>query len=197
MGILTVAVVTKPFTFEGRGHMRVAEAGIAELRKCTDAILVIPNNNLKKAADSKITFINAFAVADSVLVETVENVIELIQNQAQINVDFADVTAVLKDSGMMHIGICRNGGAERAGKIYDAIRQSRLLDTTIDNAQRVLLCITASDRVGLDEIENLSEAVRNAVHPDANIIIGLRLDERMGDDMQAMIIATAIADTGN
>lgn len=193
LGILTVAVVTKPFAFEGRAHGRAAEEGIAALRKYVDAIIVIPNNNLKHATDSKITFVNAFAIADSVLVQTVGSIIDLVQRSAEINVDFADVTTVMQNSGTMHVGLSRTSGAERTQAVFESIRQSRLLDTTINDAQQVLLSITASSRVGLDEIESLSEAVRAAVHPDANIIIGMRLDEMMGDDMQVLIIATAIS----
>lgn len=197
MGILTVAVVTKPFSFEGRGHMRAAEAGIAELRKHTDSILVIPNNNLKNATDSKITFINAFAIADSVLVQTVTSIIDLVQRTAAINVDFADMTAVIQDSGTMHVGFCKAGGADRVKTIFEVIRQSKLLDTTIEGAKSVLLSIAGSDQVGLDEIEELASAVREAVDPDANIILGLRLDEQEDADMQAMIIATGIENSKN
>lgn len=138
---------------------------------------------------------NAFAIADSVLVQTVGSIIDLVQSTAEINVDFADVTTVMKDSDTMHVGLARVSGAERAQAVFESIRQSRLLDTTIGGAKRVLLCITASSRLELDEVEVLSEAVRAIVHPDANIIIGMRLDEMMGDDMQALIVATAIDDT--
>lgn len=192
LGILTVAVVTTPFAFEGRAHGRVAEEGITALRKYVDSIIVVPNNNLKHVTDSKVTFMNAFAIADSVLVQTVGSIIDLVQSTAEINVDFADVTTVMQDSGTMHVGLARVSGAERAQAVFESIRQSKLLDTTIGGAQRVLLCITASSRVELDEVEILSEAVREAVHPDANIIIGMRLDEMMGDDLQALIVATAI-----
>ena len=192
MGILTVAVVTKPFTFEGRGHMKAAEAGIEALRKVVDAIMVIPNNNLKRISESKITFLNAFAMADSVLVQTVGGIIDLVQKEGLINSDFADITTVMQNSGTMHMGLCRAGGADRAQKIYDQIWQSKLLDTTIEGAKAVLLCITASSAAGLDEVEILCAAVREAVHPEANIIFGMREDDALGDDMQAMIIATGI-----
>lgn len=192
LGILTVAVVTTPFAFEGSAHRRVAEEGVASLKKHVDSIIVVPNNNLKHATDGKVTFLNAFAIADSVLVQTVGSIIELVQRTAEINVDFADVTTVMQDSGAMHVGLARASGAERPQTVFKSIRQSKLLDTTIDGAQRVLLCISASSGVGLDEVEIISEAVRSAVHPDANIIIGMRLDEKMGDDLQALIIATAI-----
>lgn len=120
MGILTVAVVTKPFAFEGRGRMKVAEAGIEELRKFTDAILVIPNNNLKHATDSKITFINAFAIAEGVLLRTVASIIDLVQSTAEINVDFADMTTVIQNSGKIHVGFCKASGADRVQEVYDS-----------------------------------------------------------------------------
>lgn len=124
--------------------------------------------------------------------QTVGSIIDLVQSTAEINVDFADVTTVMQNSGTMHVGMARASGAERPRAVFESIRQSKLLNTTIGGAQRVLLCITASSRVELDEVEALSEAVRGEVHPDANIIIGMRLDEMMGDDMQALIVATAI-----
>lgn len=193
MGILTVAVVTKPFTFEGRGHMKAAETGIEALRKVVDAIMVIPNNNLKLITESKITFLNAFAMADNVLVQTVGGIIDLVQKEGLINSDFADITTVMQNSGTMHMGLCRASGADRANKIYEHIWQSKLLDTTIEGAKAVLLCITASSMAGLDEVEELCAAVREAVHPEANIIFGMREDDMLGDDMQAMIIATGIS----
>ena len=190
LGILTVAVVTMPFSFEGRKHMQVAESGVELLRKAADAIIVIPNNNLKFATDSKLTFINAFAIADSILVQTVGSIIDLVQKTALINSDFADITTVMQNSGVTHVGICRAAGLNRAQTVFESIRKSKLLDTTIENAKAVLLCITASSRVELEEIDTLSSAVRRDVHPEANIIFGLRTDDMMGDDLQAMIIAT-------
>lgn len=147
---------------------------------------------LKLVTDSKITFVNAFAMADSILVQTVGGIIDLIQNEGLINSDFADVTSVMQNSGTMHMGLCRASGADRANKIYDQIWQSKLLDTTIEGAKAVLLCITASSAAGLDEVEILCAAVREAVHPEANIIFGMREDDTLGDEMQAMIIATGL-----
>lgn len=190
LGILTVAVVTMPFSFEGRKRMQVAESGVELLRKAADAIIVIPNNNLKFATDSKLTFINAFAIADSILVQTVGSIIDLVQKTALINSDFADITTVMQNSGITHVGLCRAAGPNRAQTVFESIRKRKLLDTTIENAKAVLLCITASSRVELEEIETLSSAVRTDVHPEANIIFGLRTDDMMGDDLQAMIIAT-------
>ena len=193
MGILTVAVVTKPFSFEGRGRMKAAEAGIEELSRFVDAILIIPNNNLKHATDSKITFINAFAIADGVLLQTVVSIIDLVQSTAEINLDFADMTTVIQNSGRMHVGLGRASGADRVQKIYESIRQSKLLDTSIEGARSVLLSVAGSAKVGLDEVETLAAAVQELVHPDANIILGLRLDKSESDELQALIIATGIA----
>lgn len=191
MGILTVAVVTMPFAFEGCRHLRVAEAGIEALRKAADALIVIPNNNLKFATDSRITFLNAFAIADNILVQTVGSIIELVQKSGLINSDFADVQTVMKNAGVMHVSVYQAGGANRAQLVFDHIRQSKLLGTSIDDAKSVLLCITAPSRVGLEEIDNLSAAVRTIAHPEANIIFGIRLDDSLGDDLQAMVIATS------
>jgi cell division protein FtsZ len=127
-----------------------------------------------------------------VLVQTVASVINLVQSVAEINVDFADMTTIIRDSGSMHVGFCKASGADRVQKVFETIRQSKLLDTTIDGARSVLLSVVGSPAVGLDEVEALATAVQEAVHPDANIILGLRLDKTEGDELQALIIATAI-----
>ena len=192
MGILTVAVVTKPFTFEGRKRMALADASIAALSANVDAIMVIPNDNLKHAAGKQVTLANAFALSDGVLAQTVANMIELIQKPAFINSDFADVTAVLKDSGRMHVGFCQVEGSNSVNKALDALTTNTLLDTKIIGAKAVLLSVAVSPNIAIDEVDEISAAIRDLADVDANIIFGLRFDEELEDGLRAMIIATGV-----
>lgn len=192
MGVLTVAVVTKPFMFEGRRRMTLAEEGIASLSANVDAIMVIPNDNLKHAAGKQVTLANAFALSDSVLSQTVANMIELIQKPAFINSDFADVTAVLKDSGRMHVGFCKVDGTDSVNKALAALTTNKLLDTKITGASAVLLSVSVSPSIAIDEVDEISAAIRDLADEDANIIFGLRFDEELDDGLRAMIVATGV-----
>lgn len=190
LGMLTVAVVTKPFCFEGRRRMQQAEVGIEQLSKAVDAMIVIPNDNLKFVADRKITFDNALAIADGVLMQTVTNIVEVIQKTAVVNCDFADIRTVIHNSGYMHTATGQASGEDRADTIIEQITSSKLLGTSIDGADGILLCITAPGGVGLEEVEKISAAVSERAAKDANFIFGMDFDETMGDAMKAVVIAT-------
>ena len=189
-GILTVGVVTKPFSFEGKRRMDQANAGIAELLSKVDALLIIPNDRLKHATDQKLTFANAFEIADDVLLQAVTSISELIKNTGFINLDFADVTAIMKDAGYAHMGV---GHAAGKGKAEDAARaavSSPLMETSINGARGVLVNITGSLDIGLDDIEAAATLVQESAHPDANIIFGAAFDETMDDEIRVTVIAT-------
>ncbi len=189
-GILTVGVVTKPFSFEGKRRMDQANAGIAELLSKVDALLIIPNDRLKHATDQKLTLANAFEIADDVLLQAVTSISDLIKNTGFINQDFADVTAIMKDAGYAHMGV---GHAAGKGKAEDAARaavSSPLMETSINGARAVLINITGSLDIGLDDVETAATLVREAAHPEANIIFGAAFDETMDDEMRVTVIAT-------
>ena len=193
-GALTVGVVTKPFSFEGKRRMEQADEGIRNLLGKVDSLLVIPNDRLKAVAEEKLTFANAFEIADSVLHQAVVSISELIKNTGFINLDFADVTAIMKDAGFAHMGV---GHAEGKGKAVEAARAavtSPLMETSIDGAQGVLVNITGSLDIGLDDVEAAASLVQEAAHPDANIIFGATFDEDMKDEMRVIVIATRFGD---
>ncbi len=190
LGILTVAVVTTPFYFEGKKPMENALGGIARLRKNVDSIIIIPNDNLKLVAQTKITLRNALALADDVLVQTVKNIVGVIQRTAFTNCDFADICSIVKDSGDMHTATRLASGPNRADEVAEQIRCSRLLGSSVDDATGIMICITASNGVGLEEIDKITSAISNVAAPDANIIFGTDFDEEMGDNLKAVLIAT-------
>ena len=194
-GVLTVGVVTKPFGFEGRRRMDQAEEGIKNLLGKVDSLLVIPNDRLKHATDQKLTFANAFQIADEVLLQAVTSIADLIKNTGFINLDFADVTAIMKDAGYAHMGV---GHAAGKGKAEDAARmaiQSPLMETSIKGARGVLINITGSMDIGLDDIESAATLVQQAAHPDANIIFGASFDETMDDEIRVTVVATRFDDS--
>ncbi len=189
-GILTVGVVTKPFGFEGRRRMQQAEKGIEELRTRVDSLVIIPNERLKHATDQKITFANAFEIADDVLRQAVQSISDLIKKPGFINLDFADVTAVMKDAGLAHMGVGRAAGK---GKAEDAARMaisSPLLETSINGARGILLNVTGAPDIGLEEVEQAANLVQAAVHPDALTIFGSTFDETLEDEIRVTVIAT-------
>lgn len=190
LGILTVAVVTKPFTFEGKRRMDNALSGIAEIEKYADAVIIIPNDNLKNVSDSRITLSNAFAIADSVLVNTVKNMVEVVQKTAYINCDFADITSIIQKSGTMHTATGKAKGDNRADKIIEHLLNNRLLDTSVKDATGILICITASSDTGLDEIDKISTAISEEAQNNATIIFGMDFDDNMQDEMRTILIAT-------
>ena len=189
-GILTVGIVTKPFAFEGSHRMKQAEAGIAELAQHVDSLIVIPNERLKYVSDQKITFANAFGIADDVLRQGVNSVTDLITMPAFINLDFADVTAVMKDAGHAHMGIGRASGKDKAEQAANAAISSPLLETTISGAKGVILSITASPDITLEDVDTAAGIVRAQADEDANIIFGVAFDEKLDDEMIVTVIAT-------
>ena len=195
-GILTVGVVTKPFGFEGRKRMLQAEAGINELIGKVDSLLIIPNDRLKYASDQKITMINAFRIADQVLLEAVTSISDLIKQTGFINLDFADVTTVMKDAGKAHMGV---GHASGKNKAEDAARMavsSPLMETSINGAKGILVSIVGSPDMGLEEVEIACGLVESAAHPDANIIFGASFDESLEDEIRVIVIATCFDGDG-
>ena len=189
-GILTVGVVTKPFNFEGRRRMQQAELGIEELKGKVDSLVIIPNERLKFATDQKITFANAFEIADDVLRQAVQSISDLIKNTGFINLDFADVTAVMQEAGMAHMGVGRAAGKNKAEEAAKMAISSPLLETSINGARGVLVNITGSMDIGLEEVEAAADMVRQAAHPEALIIFGAAFDEALEDEMQVTVIAT-------
>lgn len=190
LGILTVAVVTTPFGFEGKRRMENALGGIARLRENVDSIIIIPNDNLKHVTEAKITLVNAFAIADDVLVQTVKNLVGVIQRTAFINCDFADICSIVKDSGDMHTATGLASGPDRVAEVVEQLKSSALLESSVEGATGVMLCVTAAESVGLEEIDQVSSAVSELAAPDANIIFGMDFDETMGDNLKAVLIAT-------
>ena len=193
-GILTVGVVTKPFGFEGRRRMQQAEKGIEELQGKVDSLVIIPNERLKHATDQKITFANAFEIADDVLRQAVQSISGLIRDTGFINLDFADVTAIMKNAGMAHMGVGRAAGKGKAEEAARMAISSPLLETSIHGARGVLINVTGSMDIGLEEVEQAASLVQDAVHPDALTIFGATFDESMDDEIRVTVIATGFAD---
>ena len=193
-GILTVAVVTKPFKFEGKRRMDQAGTGINELLGQVDSLLIIPNDRLKYATDQKVTLANAFEIADDVLHQAVTSISDLIKNTGFINLDFADVTTIMKDAGFAHMGV---GHAAGKGKAEEAARMavaSPLMETSINGARGVLINITGSEDMGLEDVETAANLVQEAAHPDANIIFGASFDPSLDDEIRVTVIATGFED---
>ena len=190
LGILTVGVVTKPFRFEGMRRMKQAEGGINELRNKVDSLVIIPNERLKLATDQKITMLNAFEIADDVLQQAVQSISDLIKNTGFINLDFADVSAVMKDAGRAHMGVGRAAGKNKAEEAAKMAISSPLLETSINGAKGVLINVTGSMDIGLEEVETAANLVQEAAHPDANIIFGATFDETLEDEIRVTVIAT-------
>ena len=191
-GILTVGVVTKPFKFEGANRMRQAEAGIAELAGKVDSLIIIPNDRLKYVTDQKITFANAFGIADDVLKQAVTSICGLVGYSARviINLDFADVSAVMKDAGRAHMGVGTASGREKAEQAALAAINSPLLETSINGATGVLVNVTGSAELTLDDVETAAGIVQENANPDANIIFGATYTDEFEDEMRVTVIAT-------
>ncbi len=191
-GILTVGVVTKPFKFEGANRMKQAEMGIANLSDKVDSLIIIPNDRLKYVTDQKITFANAFGIADDVLKQAVQSISELVgySENVNINLDFADVSAIMKDAGHAHMGVGSASGRDKAEQAAMAAVASPLLETSINGAMGVLINITGSSDLGLDDVETAASIVQEAVNPEANIIFGSAFDDTLQDEMRVTVIAT-------
>lgn len=196
LNILTVGIVTKPFGFEGRRRMEQAEAGIANLREHVDSLVVIPNDRLKHVSEERITLANAFEVADDVLRQGVQSISQLITVPGLVNLDFADVTAIMKDAGYAHMGIGRATGKEKAKESAAAAISSPLLETSIDGAHGVLINVTASPDIDLEDVEEAATIIQSAAHPDANVIWGAAFDENMDDELCITVIATGFDNSG-
>ena len=192
MGILTVGIVTKPFSFEGNRRMAQAEDGIASLKEHVDSLVVIPNDRIKLVTTERITMKNAFEMADEVLRQGVQSISELILRPGDINLDFADVLAIMKDAGFAHMGMGRAEGKDRAAEAAQAAVDSPLLETSISGARGVLIYIVAPEDFDFDEMEAATSAISNQMHPDANIIWGYSLDAEMGDAVSVTVIATGL-----
>ncbi len=190
MGCLTIGVVTKPFKFEGKRRMTLAQEGIARLAEHVDSLIVIPNDRLRALDDRKKTIAEAFAEADEVLLQGVKSISELIKIPGFINLDFADVTSVMKDAGLAHMGVGRAKGKDKAECSANAAVSSPLLETSIAGAKGVIISITASDDVDLEDVENAAEIITNKAHEDANITWGIAFDPDLDDEMVITVIAT-------
>ena len=190
LGILTVGVVTTPFKFEGKRRMDQAEEGIKELHEKVDSLIIIPNDRLKYATDQKITLMNGFQIADDVLKQAVESISELITKTGFINLDFADVTSIMKDAGRAHMGVGRAAGKNKAEEAAKMAIASPLLETSIDGAKGVLVSIIGSMDIGLEEVEMAASLVQEAANADANIIFGAAFDPDMEDEIRVVVIAT-------
>ena len=190
LGVLTVGVVTKPFRFEGMRRMKQAEGGITELRNKVDSLVIIPNERLKLATDQKITMVNAFEIADDVLQQAVQSLSDRIKNTGFINLDLADVSAVMKDAGRAHMGVGRAAGKNKAEEAARMAISSPLLETSINGAKGVLINVTGSMDIGLEEVETAANLVQEAAHPEANIIFGAAFDDTLEDELRVTVIAT-------
>ena len=195
VGALTVAVVTKPFTFEGRKRKKSAEEGIKTLSDCVDTMIVIPNDKLLDIAEKKTTMLEAFAIADGVLSQGTQGITDLITVPGIINLDFADVKTIMKQAGTAMMGIGTSSGDTRAADAAQQAISCPLLESSIDCATLVLLSIAGSKDLGIQEISDAADVVANAVDPEANIIFGTVVDESLGDQVRITVIATGFPDS--
>ena len=193
MGILTVGIVTKPFAFEGKRRMDQAELGISALSEFVDSLVIIPNERLKQVSESRITLLNAFEISDDVLRHGVQSISELINVPGFVNLDFADVTAVMKDAGYAHMGVGEETGKDKAEIAAKAAISSPLLETSISGANGILINITASPDIGLEDIDLASTMITNEASDNATVIWGASFDPELEDKMKITIIATGFA----
>ena len=195
MNILTVGIVTKPFAFEGKRRMDQALAGINELSQYVDCLIVIPNERLKLISDTRITLLNAFSEADDVLRKAVQSISELINVSGFINLDFADVTSVMAQSGLAHMGIGAATGKDKAQQAAKMAITSPLLETSIKGATGVIISISISPEVGLEDVDLASSMITNECNPEANVIWGVNFDPNLEDEMRVTIIATGFLES--
>ncbi|MDU2183309.1 MAG: cell division protein FtsZ [Negativicoccus succinicivorans] len=194
MGALTVAVVTKPFMFEGTVRMRNANSGIEYLKEKVDTIIIVPNERLLQAVDKKVSIQDAFRMADDVLRQGVQGISDLITVPGVINLDFADVKTIMTDQGEALMGIGTASGENRAVDAAKAAISSPLLERTIDGAKGIIISVTGSDDLGLLEINEAAQIISDAADPDANIIWGTSINPEMGDEVRITVIATGFED---
>lgn len=189
-GALTIGVVTRPFSFEGAHRARAAEAGIEELKEHVDTLIVIPNDKLLETADKRITLLDSFKLADDVLRQGIQGISELITVPGLINLDFADVKAIMSLGGAALMAVGHGSGDDRAQKAAEQALASRLLDITIDGARGILFNVTGGPDLSLFEINQAAAIIRETAHPDVNLIFGAVIDETMGDAIRITVIAT-------
>jgi cell division protein FtsZ len=193
LGALTIGVVTKPFSFEGKIRTRQADEGIELLREQVDTLIVIPNDRLLAISDRAITAVDAFKSADQVLLSGVQGITEIITQPGLINLDFADVKTVMTDAGSALMGIGSARGENRATRAAELAISSPLLEASIDGAMGVLLSVAGGSDLGLFEINEACELVQNAAHPEARIIFGTTIDDALGDEVRITVIAAGFA----
>lgn len=196
MGILTIGVVTKPFTFEGKKRLSQAERGIESLKGKVDTLVVIPNDKLLQIIDRKTSIIEAFKMADDILRQGVQGISDLIAIPGLVNLDFADVKTIMLNQGMAHMGVGRAAGENRAEDAAKEAIQSPLLETSIEGAKGVIINITGGEDLGLHEVNTAAELVQRSVDPEANIIFGTVTDASMSDEIQITVIATGFETNG-
>ena len=189
IGALTIGVVTKPFSFEGRRRQSQAEAGVAALKEEVDTLIVVPNDRLLEISDRGISMVEAFATADQVLLAGVQGITDLITTPGLINLDFADVKSVMQGAGSALMGIGSARGADRAIKAAELAVESPLLEASIEGAHGVLLSIQGGSNLGIFEINDAAQLVKEAAHPEANIIFGTVIDDTLGDEVRVTVIA--------
>ena len=192
MGILTVGIVTKPFAFEGRKRMVQAENGIVNLREYVDSLVVIPNERLKLISENRITLSNAFEYADDILRHGVQSISDLINIPGIVNLDFADVSSVMRDAGYAHMGVGTGTGRDKAEVASKMAVSSPLLESSISGATGIIINVTASPDISLDEVETASAMISNEAHPEATIIWGATFDNSLEDTIKVTVIATGI-----
>ena len=197
MGILTIGVVTKPFTFEGKKRLSQAERGIESLKGKVDTLVVIPNDKLLQIIDRKTSIIEAFKMADDVLRQGVQGISDLIAIPGLVNLDFADVKTIMLNTGMAHMGIGRASGENRAEDAAKQAVQSPLLETSIEGARGVIINITGGTNLGLHEVNTAAELIQRSVDPEANIIFGAVIDESLDEDILVTVIATGFESERN
>ena len=190
MGILTIGVVTKPFTFEGKKRLSQAERGIESLKGKVDTLVVIPNDKLLQIIDRKTSIIEAFKMADDVLRQGVQGISDLITVTGTVNLDFADVKTIMLNTGMAHMGTGRASGENKAEDAAKEAIQSPLLETSIEGARGVIINITGGEDLGLQEVNTAAELIQRSVDPEANIIFGTVIDPEMQDEIKITVIAT-------
>lgn len=196
LGALTVGVVTRPFSFEGKRRSNQAENGIAALRESCDTLIVIPNDRLLQMGDAAVSLMDAFRSADEVLLNGVQGITDLITTPGLINVDFADVKGIMSGAGTALMGIGSARGEGRSLKAAEIAINSPLLEASMEGAQGVLMSIAGGSDLGLFEINEAASLVQDAAHPDANIIFGTVIDDSLGDEVRVTVIAAGFDVSG-
>ena len=194
--ILTVAVVTKPFTFEGKKRKENADLGIGNLRDVVDTLIIIPNDKLLEITDKKASLLEAFNIADDVLKQGIQGISDLIAIPAVINLDFADVKTIMDGQGLAHMGIGLANGENRSVDAAKQAIKSPLLETSINGARGVLINITGGSDLGIHEVNEAAEIITESADPEANIIFGANIDEELGDSIKVTVIATGFSESG-